>query len=111
MMSKILSFRDLDAWNASMDLVIITYDLCSRFPGEEKYELARQMRRAATSVPSNVAEGHAYGPGNRYRNHVRIALGSLGELATELEIAVRLKYVAGIRSLELRLRLFALANY
>src|SRR5262245_6386541 len=78
-----------------MDPVIAVYDLCSRFSREEKYELARQMRRAVTSVPSNVAEGHAHGPGKRYRNHVRIALGSLGELATELEIAVRLKYVMG----------------
>jgi four helix bundle protein len=78
-----------------MDLVIGTYDLCKVFPGDEKYGLARQMHRAATSVPSNVAEGHAHGPGLRYRNHVRIALGSLAELSTELEIAVRLKYVAG----------------
>jgi four helix bundle protein len=94
-MTKVLSFRDLDAWNAAMDLVIATYDLCKVFPGDERYGLARQMQRAATSVPSNVAEGHAHGPGLRYRNHVRIALGSLAELSTELEIAVRLKYVAG----------------
>jgi len=94
-MSKVLSFRDLDAWNAAMDLVIAIYELCSGFPREEKYELARQMRRAASSVPSNVAEGHAHGPGKRYRNHLRIALGSLGELSTELEIAIRLKYVTG----------------
>jgi hypothetical protein len=67
-MTKVLSFRDLDAWNAAMDLVIATYHLCRVFPGEEKYGLARQMQRAATSVPSNVAEGHAHGLGLRYRN-------------------------------------------
>ncbi len=94
-MTKVLIFRDLDAWNAAMDLVVTTYDECNAFPREDKYELARQMRRAATSVPSNVAEGHSHGPGLRYRNHVRIALGSLGELSTELEIALRLKYVSG----------------
>ena len=94
-MTRVLSYRDLDAWNAAMDLAIATYELCKRFPVDEKYELARQMRRAATSVPSNVAEGHAHGPGLRYRNHVRIALGSLAELATQLEIAVRLKYITG----------------
>jgi four helix bundle protein len=94
-MTKVLSFRDLDAWSAAMDLVIATYDLCKAFPHDEKYGLARQMQRAATSIPSNVAEGHAHGPGLRYRNHVRIALGSLAELATELEIAIRLKYVGG----------------
>jgi four helix bundle protein len=94
-MTKVLSFRDLDAWNAAMDLVVSTYDVCKAFPRDEKYGLARQMQRAATSVPSNVAEGHAHGPGLRFRNHVRIALGSLAELSTELEIAIRLKYVAG----------------
>jgi four helix bundle protein len=78
-----------------MDLVIATYDLCGAFPRDERYGLARQMQRAATSVPSNVAEGHAQGPGLRYRNHVRIALGSLAELATQIEIAIRLKYIAG----------------
>jgi four helix bundle protein len=92
-MQNVLSFRDLDAWHAAMDLVLSTYDLCGRFPADEKYELVRQMRRAAVSVPSNIAEGHANGPGRRYRHHVRIALGSLGELATQLEVAIRLKYV------------------
>jgi four helix bundle protein len=76
-----------------MDLVISTYAVCRKFPADEQYGLVRQMRRAAVSVPSNVAEGHANGPGLRYRNHVRIALGSLGELATQLEIAFRLGYV------------------
>ena len=95
MMTKVLSFRDLDAWNAAMDLVVATYDVCKALPHDEKYGLARQMQRAATSVTSNIAEGHAYGPGLRFRNHVRIALGSLAELSTELEIAVRLKFVSG----------------
>lgn len=76
-----------------MDLVVSTYELCRRFPADEQYGLVRQMRRAAVSIPSNIAEGHANGPGLRYRYHVRIALGSLGELATQLEIGVRLKYV------------------
>lgn len=92
-MTTVLSFRDLDAWQAAMDLVLSTYELCRRFPVDEKYELVRQMRRAAVSVPSNIAEGHANGPGLRYRNHIRIALGSLGELGTQLEVALRLRYV------------------
>ena len=77
------------------------YDLC-RLSWDERYGLASQMRRAAVSVPSNVAEGHAYGPGLRYRIHVRVALGSLAELATELEIAIRLSYVTGDALLESR---------
>jgi four helix bundle protein len=92
-MGSIVSFRDLDAWTAAMDLTITTYGFCRRFPRDEQYGLVQQMRRAAVSVPSNIAEGHANGPGLRYRNHVRIALGSLAELATQLEIAVRLNYI------------------
>ena len=92
-MAEILSFRDLDAWNAAMELVVIAYEVTMVFPRTEQFALASQMQRAAVSIPSNVAEGHATGPGRRYRNHVRIALGSLAELATQVEIAIRLKYV------------------
>ena len=56
----------------------------------ERFELSAQIRRAAVSVPSNVAEGHAVGRSLRFLYHVRIALGSLGELETDFEIARRL---------------------
>ena len=92
-MAEILSFRDLDVWNAALDLVVTTYEMSGVFPRTEQFALASHMQRAAISLPSNVAEGHATGPGRRYRNHVRIALGSLAELATQVEIAIRLKYV------------------
>ncbi len=92
-MAEILSFRDLDVWNAAMDLVVTTYEVSVVFPRSEQFALASQMQRAAVSIPWNVAEGHATGPGRRYRNHIRIALGSLAELATQVEIAIRLKYV------------------
>jgi four helix bundle protein len=92
-MEKILSFRDLDAWNAAMDLVITAYSVAGRLPTSQQYELAAQMRRAAVSIPSNIAEGHASGPGGRYRHHVRIAIGSLAELDTQLELALRLQFV------------------
>src|SRR3954453_9222058 len=93
-MGSIVSFRDLDAWNAAMELTVTTYGLCRRFPRDEQYGLVQQMRRAAVSVPSNIAEGHANGPGLRYRHHIRIALGSLAELTTQLDIAIRLNYVS-----------------
>jgi four helix bundle protein len=92
-MAEILSFRDLDAWKVAMDLVVTTYEVSGRFPRTEQFALTSQMHRAAVSVPSNVAEGHATGPGRRYRNHIRIALGSLAEVATQVEIAIRLKYI------------------
>ena len=91
-MSEIQNFRDLEAWQRGIELVLIAYELADRLPSTEKYELARQIRRAATSVPANVAEGHER-RGRGYLHHVRIALGSLSELHTHVEIAVRLKYL------------------
>ena len=93
-MGAILSFRDLDAWNVAMELVVTTYQVCKPFPPSEQFGLRAQMQRAAVSIPSNIAEGHAGGLGRRYRNHLRISLGSLAELDTQLELARRLNYVA-----------------
>jgi four helix bundle protein len=90
---KIRSFRDLDAWRAAMDLACLAYKVAEKLPALERFELASQIRRSAVSVPSNVAEGHACGLRNRDRNHVRLAAGSLGELATQVELARRLNYV------------------
>jgi four helix bundle protein len=92
--AQILSFRDLEAWKAAMSLVLAAYDAAHQLPPTERFELSAQIRRAAVSIPSNVAEGQAGGPGARYRHHVRIALGSLAELETQIEIASRLKWVS-----------------
>jgi four helix bundle protein len=75
----------------------MTCELCRLLPSTEQFELGRQMRRAAISIPSNIAEGHASGPRGRYLYHVRIALGSLAELDTQLELAVRLRFVPADR--------------
>jgi len=92
-MSTIRSYPDLDAWQAAMELLLMIYDIASTLPQVERFELASQMRRAAVSVPSNVAEGQAYGPSARYLHHVRIALGSLAELDTQLEAILRIGYL------------------
>ena len=92
-MSQILSFGDLDAWKTAMDLVVLVYALCRRLPKTEQFGLVSQMQRASASVPSNIAEGHASGPGGRYRWHLRTALGSIAELDTQLEVARRLAYL------------------
>jgi four helix bundle protein len=89
-MAEILSFRDLEAWKAAMNLVLAAYEVAQQLPSTERFELSAQIRRAAVSVPSNIAEGQASGPGGRYRHHVRIAIGSLAELDTQLEVAARL---------------------
>lgn len=73
-----------------MDLAVLTYGLAKRLPLTERFELSAQIRRAAISIPSNVAEGQATGRPGRFLYHTRIALGSLGELETDLELAKRL---------------------
>ena len=92
MTGRILSFRDLEVWQAGMDLVVMVYEQACRLPTDERYGLAAQMRRAAISVPSNVAEGHAFRTSPKaYRRYVRVALGSLAELETQLELTIRLE--------------------
>ena len=88
---EIRSYRDLDAWNVAMDLAVEAYELATQLPSIERYELASQIRRSATSVPSNVAEGHATGRDGMFLRHLSIALGSLGELDTQFEIGRRLQ--------------------
>ena len=100
----ISSFRDLRVWQMGMDLVSIVYDLTQTFPAQEKYGLASQMQRAAVSIPSNIAEGHTRQHRKEYINHLSITQASLAELDTQLEIAVRLKYLSAqetIRAQEL----------
>jgi four helix bundle protein len=85
--------KDLIVWQKAMDLVVETYRLTTTFPKSEVYGLASQMRRAAVSVPSNIAEGHALKQTQAYERHLAIACGSLSELETQLEIATRLGYL------------------
>jgi len=70
------------------------YRISQTFPKHETYGLTSQMRRAAVSVPANIAEGHIRKHTKAFLNHLSIALGSLAELQTELEIALRLGYVS-----------------
>jgi len=85
--------KKLIAWRKSMDLVEKIYDLTKRFPREEVYGLSSQMRRAAISAPSNMAEGAAGRSAVQFRNYLSVAIGSLNELATQLEIAHRIGYL------------------
>lgn len=82
-MQKVLSFRDLEVWQRGMDLVIAVYHATEVLPQSERYGLTSQMRRAAVSIPSNIAEGHARRSDGAYLNHLRIALGSQAELLTD----------------------------
>jgi four helix bundle protein len=88
-MGIITSYRDLDVWMVSMDLVDHIFNQTLKLPRSE-FELRRQMRGAAISIPSNVAEGWCRKDRRpAYQNHVSIAMGSSGELDTELEVCFR----------------------
>jgi four helix bundle protein len=86
------SFRELEVWNKAIDLTTLVYEFTTEFPKHEIYGLTSQMRRAAVSVPSNIAEGSARGTRRDFRQFVKQAEGSNCELQTQLTIATRLKY-------------------
>ena len=78
----------------AVDLTVLVYDVTKQLPPSERFGLCTQMRRAAVSIPANVAEGQACGEDGRYIHHLRIAIGSLGELMTHVEITRRLELLA-----------------
>jgi four helix bundle protein len=92
--AEIKSFRDLEVWVMAMELATAIYKLTENFPSHEQYGIIAQIRRAAVSIPANVAEGHNRRQNGPYRNHVGIALGSQGELDTLIELSVRLRYAS-----------------
>lgn len=89
MVGKIESYRDLLIWQQAMDLVAETYALTKTWPKDEVYGLTSQIRRASVSVPANIAEGYGRESRASYQNFLRIAQGSLKELETLLQVAVR----------------------
>jgi four helix bundle protein len=92
-MAKVSHFRDLRVWQGGMDMLEAVYRVTGAFPKSELYGLTGQVRRAAVSVPSNIAEGHTRESTKEYLNHISIAQGSLSEVQTQLEIASRLGYI------------------
>ena len=85
--------KKLIAWQKAMDLVERIYEVTRKLPREELYGLTSQLRRAAVSVPSNIAEGAAGRSTIQFRNYLSVAIGSLNELATQLEIVWRIGYL------------------
>ena len=84
--------KRLEVWKQSMQLVVDVYDVTRLFPVEEKYGLMAQMRSAAVSIPSNIAEGAARQTKREFINFLHIAQGSLSELDTQLELSYALQY-------------------
>lgn len=85
--------RNLKAWQNTMGFVLDVYRVTSTFPKEEQYGLTSQLRRAAVSGPSNIAEGAAGRTKQQFSNFLSNAIGSLNEIDTQLELALRLGYV------------------
>lgn len=96
------SHKDLKVWQESMLLVRDVYDLTNNFPSDEKLTLTSQLRRCAISVPSNIAEGAGRKSHKEWMRFLYIALGSLAELDTQLEIALMLRYTDDIKNIEQR---------
>jgi len=91
--SKIKNLEDLEIWNEGLSLVEKIYAVTQKFPKEEIYGLSSQLRRAAVSIPSNVAEGFARFHNKEYKQLLYIALGSCAEAKTQIIIASRLGYI------------------
>lgn len=89
---EIKSYRELIVWQRSMELVIAVYCLTEGFPKTELFGLSSQMRRAAISIPSNIAEGRSRGTRKDFRHFLMNAFASGAELETQIEIAKRLPF-------------------
>jgi four helix bundle protein len=94
-------YKDLIAWQKAMDLVTVLYDATENFPRRETYSLVDQMRRAAVSIPSNIAEGQAHFSRREFRHFLRHSSGSLAELETQILIAQRREYLTEPQTAEL----------
>lgn len=96
---EVKTHKDLKIWKRGLELVTDIYKLTKKFPKEEMYGLSSQMRRAAISYPSNIAEGAARSSKSEYIRFVYIALGSLSELETQVIISKNLGYTSDIEKL------------
>jgi four helix bundle protein len=93
-MSEIKSYRDLLIWQKSIEFVKQVYQETANFPDSKRYGLTNQLRRAAVSVPSNIAEGQARQHKGEFRQFLFIALGSIAELETQIIISQQLSFLS-----------------
>lgn len=93
MTDSIRSYRELHVWGKAMTMAKEVYQVTAHFPAEERFGLVAQMRRAAVSIPSNLAEGHARLGVGEFQHGVSIALGSVAELETQVILSADLGYL------------------
>jgi len=91
---SINSYKDLLIWQKGIDLAVDVYTLTSDFPDMEKFALSSQIKRSASSIPANIAEGYGRQSTKSYSQFIKISRGSLFELETHLILAERLNYIA-----------------
>ena len=89
-----MKYSELIVWQKSMNLVEAIYKATAEFPSEERFGLSSQIRRAAVSIPSNIAEGHGRKSTASFINFLSIAFGSLMEVETQIQIATRLNFLS-----------------
>ncbi|OON70868.1 four helix bundle protein [Hymenobacter sp. CRA2] len=87
-------FKELKVWQKAMEAAQLTYEQCAGFPGDERFGLTSQMRRAAVSIPSNIAEGAGRNSRLEFRQFLAIATGSAYELETQFLLAQTIGYVS-----------------
>ena len=97
---KTESFKDLIVWQKAYELVLEIYKVTKDFPKYEIYGLAQQMRRAAVSIPSNIAEGYGRRHKAEYRQFLSVAYGSLSELETQYLLSIDLQYTKNCKIIE-----------
>jgi len=95
------SYQDLQVWQKGMDLCVTIYGLTSTFPSDEKFGLTSQLRRASSSIPANIAEGHGRGTDPDFARFLRISLGSTKEVETFLALSLRLGFLSQIEAQQL----------
>jgi four helix bundle protein len=95
-MAGVTSYRELIAWQKAVDLVVTVYKVTDQLPSDEKFGLTHQVRRAAVSVPSNIAEGQGRSSVNEFLRFLSISRGSLCELETQILIAQRLGFISDL---------------
>jgi four helix bundle protein len=100
-----MNHKDLDVWKNSMDLVTAIYKITNQFPKEEKFGLIDQIRRAAVSIPSNIAEGAARGTDKDFVRFLYFSLGSSAEVETQVILSQRLRFIGNQVEDELLLKI------
>jgi four helix bundle protein len=92
------NYRDLLVWQKGIDLVVVSYRATAAFPREETYGLVSQIRRAASSIPANIAEGYGRGTRKEYVQFLMVAQGSLKELETHFIVSEKLAYLTSAQA-------------